>query len=106
MRYREVVSIIAFCFFELFLDYVVTLQNGYYRQFRKNMVEASDGNDFYELDRAIVLFEKHRLEDRGDLTRAKERREFLKLKKGLYSWNPSFGTLRVDVFIHIHRQSS
>jgi hypothetical protein len=46
--------------------------------------QAATGSDIEEIKHAIVLFEKNKLEDNGDLEDAQERLEFLNLRKGMY----------------------
>jgi hypothetical protein len=46
--------------------------------------QAATGSDIEEIEHAIALFEKNKLEDNGDLEDAQERLEFLNLRKGMY----------------------
>ncbi|XP_041365527.1 hillarin-like isoform X2 [Gigantopelta aegis] len=51
------------------------------RQIRRRLQNATNGNDIDELDQAIVQFQEAGLEDRNDLTRARERLVQLRTKK-------------------------
>ncbi|XP_064608953.1 uncharacterized protein LOC135473073 [Liolophura sinensis] len=61
-----------------------SLENGFRRGIRQQLVEACEKDDPKSIDDCIRAFEKNRLEDKGDLTRAREKIEMLNLKKGLF----------------------
>lgn len=52
------------------------------KRIRENLRQAATGSDIEEIEHAIELFEKNKLEDNGDLEDAQERLEFLYLRKG------------------------
>ncbi|XP_046544246.1 LOW QUALITY PROTEIN: uncharacterized protein LOC124254478 [Haliotis rubra] len=56
---------------------------GYKRRVRERLKTSTGGSDMEDLEKMIALFERSRLEDCGDLTRAKERLRYLKLKRDL-----------------------
>lgn len=56
-------------------------EKGYKKRIRENLRQAATGSDIEELEHAIELFEKNKLEDNGDLEDAQERLEFLYLRK-------------------------
>ncbi|XP_071100654.1 uncharacterized protein [Haliotis cracherodii] len=56
---------------------------GYKRRVREKLKTSTGGGDIEDLEKMIALFERSRLEDCGDLTRAKERLRYLKLKRDL-----------------------
>ncbi|XP_052101137.1 uncharacterized protein LOC127735083 isoform X1 [Mytilus californianus] len=56
-------------------------EKGYKKRIRENLRQAATGSDIEEIEHAIELFEKNKLEDNGDLEDAQERLEFLYLRK-------------------------
>ena len=52
------------------------------KRLREKLQRATAGNDIDELEKAMDRFQRHNLEDCGDYTRAKDRMEFLKLRRG------------------------
>nr|XP_022333450.1 proteoglycan 4-like isoform X4 [Crassostrea virginica] len=58
-------------------------EKGYKKRIRQNLRQAATGSDIEELEQAIVLFEKNKLEDNGDHADATERLNFLYLRKEL-----------------------
>ncbi|XP_076444195.1 uncharacterized protein LOC143282439 [Babylonia areolata] len=56
---------------------------GFKRRIREKLQAATAGNDIPELEKAVDRFERHHLEDCGDLSRAKDRLEFLRLRRDL-----------------------
>ncbi|XP_048733175.2 uncharacterized protein LOC125649579 isoform X2 [Ostrea edulis] len=58
-------------------------EKGYKKRIREQLKQAATNSDTEELEHAIFIFEKNKLEDNGDLTDAKERLRFLYLRKEL-----------------------
>ncbi|XP_052700227.1 protein piccolo-like isoform X1 [Crassostrea angulata] len=56
---------------------------GYLKRIRQHLREAATGSDIEELEQAVLIFEKNKLEDNGDRTDALERLKFLYLRKEL-----------------------
>lgn len=56
---------------------------GFKRRIRDKLRKATAGNDIEALEIAMEKFEKQHLDDCGDYTKAKERLQFLKLRKDL-----------------------
>lgn len=58
-------------------------EKGYKKRIRQHLREAATGSDIEELEQAVLIFEKNKLEDNGDRTDALERLKFLYLRKEL-----------------------
>ncbi|ESP05579.1 hypothetical protein LOTGIDRAFT_228104 [Lottia gigantea] len=58
-------------------------EKGYKRMVRQKMIDATSGHDLQELHKTIENFEKQKLDDCGDLRRAKEKLQYLTLKRDL-----------------------
>ncbi|XP_069137906.1 uncharacterized protein [Argopecten irradians] len=56
-------------------------EKGYKKRIREQLWQATDGKDEVELENAIAVFEKNKLQDNGDLTDAKEKLAYLNLRK-------------------------
>lgn len=63
-------------------------QNAFEKNLRKELVTLTQQTkDPDEMDKAIERFDKLALEDKGDLKKAKSRRDFLKIRKGWYLYH-------------------
>ncbi|CAG5116743.1 unnamed protein product [Candidula unifasciata] len=58
-------------------------KQGYKRRIRNDLIRATSGSKIEDIEKNIEKFEKNHMEDCGDLTRAKERLQYLKLKRDL-----------------------
>lgn len=78
-----------------------SFQNGFRRAIRQQLVEASEKDDIKVIEDCIRAFEKNRLEDKGDLTRANEKIELLYLRKSTSLKFPFSWTLNFKLFFGI-----
>ncbi|BFY97300.1 hypothetical protein BsWGS_00340 [Bradybaena similaris] len=58
-------------------------KQGYKRRIRSDLVRATSGTSIEAIEKNIEKFEKNRMDDCGDLSRAQERLQYLKLRRDL-----------------------